>query len=272
MLQANPSLSWRDVQEILIRSATKMLPSDHGWFTNSAGLRFNHKFGAGLVNADAAVQLALQWTNLAPQAQQFLSATNLSQSIPDNNTNGIIRSFDFRPIAPMRVEHVVVSLTATHNRRGDLVMTMTSPSGTVSRLAERRLDSGSNFDGWKFMSVFDWGELSSGVWQIQISDQRGGGSFGTNGILRGLRIDLYGTLMDLTAPPGLAVEGFAAGQFRLRLTGVPTQTYDLQASSNLLNWLTILRTNLASGNSVQLFDNQATSHQLRFYRAVQVAP
>ena len=270
MLQANPNLGWRDVQEILIRSATKVLPNDSDWVTNSAGLRFNHKVGAGLANAEAAVQLAKTWTNLGAHAHLHLESTNLSQSIPDNNTNGITRTFDFSTVAPMRVEHVTVTLTATHSRRGDLVMRMISPTGTISRLAERRLDSDSNYDAWKFMSVFDWGELSSGTWQIQVSDQRGGGSFGVGGTLRALRIDLYGTLIDTR--PSLQAQGFSQGRFQLRLNGTSNQTYDLQSSSNLLDWLTVLRTNLVSGSSVQLFDNQASSNRLRFYRAVQVAP
>ena len=167
----------------------------------------------------------------------------------------------------MRVEHVTVTLSASHPQRGELVMRLVSPSGTVSRLAERRSDSNANYDAWKFMSVFNWGELSSGTWQIQISDRLGSTS-GVGGVLRSLRIDLYGT----EVRPNLVVQGFSAGQFRLRLNGTPNQTYDLQASSNLLNWLTILRTNLASGNSVQLFDNPAGAQPLRFYRAVQVAP
>ena len=273
MLQANPLLGWRDVQEILIRSATKVQPTDTGWITNSAGLRFNHKFGAGLVNAEAAVQLARTWTNLAAPSHIFLEVTNLSLSIPDGNTNGITRLFDFSTNPPMRIEHVTVTLTATHSRRGDLVMTMTSPGGTASRLAEKRLnDSESDFSGWKFMSVFDWGELSSGNWQVQISDQRGGGFFGLGGTLRGLRVDLYGTLIDTSARPSLAVEGYSPGQFRLRLNGMTNQTYDLQASSNLLNWLTIARTNLASRTSVQLIDNQATPFTARFYRALRATP
>ncbi|HEY3789663.1 MAG TPA: S8 family serine peptidase, partial [Urbifossiella sp.] len=46
MLQANPNLGWRDVQEILLRSARQIdLGNDNGvsegWITNSAGFHFN---------------------------------------------------------------------------------------------------------------------------------------------------------------------------------------------------------------------------------------
>lgn len=36
------------------------------------------------------------------------------------------------------VEHVVVRVTITHSRRGDLSITLTSPSGTVSQLLANR--------------------------------------------------------------------------------------------------------------------------------------
>ncbi|MEM6781436.1 MAG: S8 family serine peptidase, partial [Pseudomonadota bacterium] len=49
MLEANPNLGYRDVQEILAFSARKNDPTDAGWQTNGAGLHFNHDYGFGLV-------------------------------------------------------------------------------------------------------------------------------------------------------------------------------------------------------------------------------
>src|SRR5690606_22059843 len=50
MLEANPSLTWRDVQHILVQTAEKNAPGDSGWFNNGAGLHFNHAFGFGRVD------------------------------------------------------------------------------------------------------------------------------------------------------------------------------------------------------------------------------
>src|SRR5204863_5765312 len=47
VLQANTNLNYRDVKEILLRSATKVQPADPDWKTNSAGIAHNHKFGGG---------------------------------------------------------------------------------------------------------------------------------------------------------------------------------------------------------------------------------
>ena len=62
--------------------------------------------------------------------------------------------------------------------------------------------------------------------------------------------------------------GFATnGQFQLNFLGVPGQTYVLQASSNLVNWVP-LSTNTPVTNLFQLMDPGAGNFQRRFYRAL----
>src|SRR5690606_25936727 len=46
MLQRNPNLGYRDVQEILAATAVQINPDEPGWATNSAGFHFNHEYGA----------------------------------------------------------------------------------------------------------------------------------------------------------------------------------------------------------------------------------
>ncbi|HEV8541461.1 MAG TPA: S8 family serine peptidase, partial [Verrucomicrobiae bacterium] len=108
MLNANPNLGWRDVQEILLRSATKVDPHDPDWDMNSAGLSFNHKFGAGLLNVDNAVALALIWSNLPPQTNLSSIQNNLNVAIPDNDPSGVTREFDFRS-SSIRLEQVTLT-------------------------------------------------------------------------------------------------------------------------------------------------------------------
>lgn len=47
MLQANPDLTWRDVQNILVNTAKITDPTDSDWKTNGAGHFINHKYGFG---------------------------------------------------------------------------------------------------------------------------------------------------------------------------------------------------------------------------------
>lgn len=187
MLEKNPELGWRDVQEILLLSSTKVQPENPGWSTNGAGLHFHHQYGAGLVNASAALALAEGWQNLPANAPIISQRHSTISLIPDNNSDGWQRVF--RVDAPMRVEHVTVTVNIRHARRGELSITLTSPSGMVSELAPRRLDRRANFTNWTFSSVRHWGESSQGDWTLTIRD----GSARNIGRVMSAQLNLHGT-------------------------------------------------------------------------------
>ena len=44
MLEANPNLTWRDVQHILATTAVKNGAQDSDWTLNGAGYHVNHKY------------------------------------------------------------------------------------------------------------------------------------------------------------------------------------------------------------------------------------
>lgn len=170
MLQANPNLGWRDVQEILIRTARKNHRTDPEWATNQAGFSFNHKYGAGVVDAAAAVALAQQWTNLPAMTTTQMALTGLNPLLMDNSTTGgSTQTFNFTA-ANFRVEHVTVTVGATHTCRGDLEVTLTSPSGMVSKLAQANEDTTANL-AWTYSTVRHWGETAAGTWSVTVNDR-----------------------------------------------------------------------------------------------------
>ncbi len=169
MLQANPNLGWRDVQEILIRSARRNHRADPDWASNAAGLSFNHKYGAGLIDAAAAVSLAEQWINLPAMTEVSVVQSGLNRAIPDNDSNGITQSLEVTE-PNLRVEHVTVHVSATHSAVGDLEILLTSPSGMVSRLVHSYPDTADGLD-WTFSSVRHWGESAAGTWSVKIADR-----------------------------------------------------------------------------------------------------
>lgn len=191
MLQANPDLGWRDVQEILMRSARQVHHSDSDWITNGAGIRFNHKYGAGMVDAQAAVAMAQNWINLGPQTSVQVAQTGLAVPIPDNNGTGITRAFNVSA-ANLRVEHATVTLSISHAHRGDLEVVLTSPTGTVSKLAEQHPDPGADYSTWTFSSVRNWGESAAGVWTLRISDQH----YGITGTLGSAVLNVFGSTVE----------------------------------------------------------------------------
>ena len=212
MLEKNPNLGWRDVQEILIRSATPFRATDAGWKTNGAGIKFHHQFGAGLVNAAAAVDSAGTWTNLPPQTSLSVSQ-NTSTTIPNNTSLGATRSFVFTS-ATHRVEQVTVKLTATHSARADLEITLTSPSGMVSQLATVSTSAQNSYTNWTFSSVQHWGESAAGTWTVKVADRSNTGNT-TGGTLGNVTVTLFGAANN--PPPVVAItspadgEGFSIG-------------------------------------------------------------
>ena len=228
LLESNPALGWRDVKEILLRSATKVNPGHADWVTNSAGYHFNHDYGAGLINAQAAVALANGWTNLGPQTTQQVVQTGLADAIPDGSTTGVTRTFTIPGNVFMRVEHATLHVTATHGRRGDMEITLTSPSGTVSRLfLQHGRDSNLNLD-WTFSSVRHWGENAAGNWTMKISDLVGG----TAGTLTSATLTLYGAdTAPPTAPPVISSTLSAAGNVESEFSYQITATENPQTFS-----------------------------------------
>lgn len=194
MLEANPNLGWRDVQEVLMRSAKKVNPSDTDWKVPvaPASINHNHKFGAGLIDAAAAVSLSENWTNLGTQLKRTSAQTGLSVAIPNQNTTGITREFTITPADNIRVEHVTITVSITHTARGNLKITLTSPTGTVSRLAEVRSDSNDNYSNWTFMTVRNWGENAAGTWRLKITDESGTSNT-TGGTLTAATLEFFGT-------------------------------------------------------------------------------
>ncbi len=189
ILEANPHLGWRDVQEILIRSAEKInSATDSGWSTNGAGYSFHHGFGAGMVDAAAAVIMTENWQNLGPREAISLSSGALQAAIPDDLPSGIDVSLEF-PASQLRIEHVRLTVDIEHKYRGDLAITLTSPDGTVSRFSEIHEDANKDMK-YTFLSVHHWGESPTGTWTLNASD---GAEF-DNGTLNNFTIELLGSM------------------------------------------------------------------------------
>lgn len=194
MLQANPNLTWRDVQQILVETAVKNDPSHPGWQTNGAGRLVSHEYGHGLVDATAAVNAAATWVNLDPEVHGTTGVIkdSLPAPIPDlDPTVGavpIFRTIDVKH--SIDIESVLVTLDIEHSYRGDLSIRLVSPSGTISTLAEQHTeDAGDHLRNYTFMSTQHRNENSAGDWQIIIADELED----EVGVLNSWKIDFYGT-------------------------------------------------------------------------------
>ena len=203
MLQANPDLTWRDVQQILMTTATKNDPSEPDWTTNGVGYHINHKFGFGRVDAQAAVDAAEGWVTAGPEVtDQGSSAPHLP--IPDADPNGVSDTITLSKA--VKIEWVDVYFTATHPFWADLQVVLTSPEGTQSVLADASLRAGaaSTYNDWRFGVARCFGEDSQGTWTLTVRDLQAGDT----GTFDSWSIQVFGTAAGSdSTPPITTVSG-----------------------------------------------------------------
>jgi subtilisin-like proprotein convertase family protein len=195
MLEANPSLSWRDVRYILAATANRNDPGHRDWQANGAGLWVNHDYGFGIVNADRAVELAEHWT---PLSASFSEAAEVlvDRPIPDNQSAGL--SVELVLSNDLMVEFVDVYFDASdHPRIGDLEIELTSPAGTRSVLAEvhPQVFGLFRYRNWRFGTARHLGEAARGVWTIRARDLVPGSA----GSLSSVKIVAHGTRQPASA-------------------------------------------------------------------------
>lgn len=73
------------------------------------------------------------------------------------------------------LEHVEVAVNLNYTRRGDLLIKLISPQGTVSNLTYyRMLDSsvGEKDLNWVLMTLHHWGEKAMGTWKLTLQNSQ----------------------------------------------------------------------------------------------------
>ncbi|XP_050068301.1 furin-like protease 1 [Anopheles maculipalpis] len=172
VLEANRNLTWRDLQHIVVRTAKPANLIDPNWSVNGVGRRVSHSFGYGLMDAAAMVRLARTWKTVPEQQVCEINARHLDKQIPPR-TKVTMQLIVEHCMGVNYLEHVQAKITLTSQRRGDIKIFLTSPSGTrVTLLTPRSHDlSRSGFNQWPFMSVHTWGEAPHGTWQLEIHNE-----------------------------------------------------------------------------------------------------
>uniref|UniRef100_A0A8D8LDR4 furin n=2 Tax=Culex pipiens TaxID=7175 RepID=A0A8D8LDR4_CULPI len=172
VLEANRNLTWRDLQHIVVRTAKPGNLKDPSWAKNGVGRRVSHSFGYGLMDAAAMVRLARTWKTVPDQQICEINAPHLDKQIPPR-TKVTLQLLVEHCMGVNYLEHVQAKITLTSQRRGDIQIFLTSPSGTrVTLLTPRSHDlSRSGFNQWPFMSVHTWGEAPHGVWLLEIHNE-----------------------------------------------------------------------------------------------------
>ena len=204
-LEANPGLSWRDMQHIVVLTSNPdPLLKESGWQTNGVGRKYSHKFGYGLMDAAAMVRAAKRWPGAGKQVicESKLMAPN--QEIPSHPSEVARDTVTTTACAGEEkelnyLEHVQCKITLHYSPRGALHIVLTSPSGTKSSLLlpRPRDKTNSGFEDWPFLSVHFWGERANGTWTLEVNHSPGGPkSVQPRGILKKWKLLFYGTKDD----------------------------------------------------------------------------
>ena len=283
MLDANESLGWRDVQNILAYSSTHLggaldgsgqVANENGvWAFNGAenwnggGLHIHTNYGYGQVNVYNAVRMAEVWSlfgaaQTSANEQSITVTDNTPLALPDQAT--VTRTFNVA--AGLEIEHLALTINITHSFFDDLVLTLIAPDGTRVVLEDRSASDGNNADSglvWTYGIDHLRGVLSGGTWTLEIRDT----AAIDTGTLNSISATFYGTTADANDVYHFTDEfaaAFALDASRRVLTdadggtdwiNVAAVTGNLNASlNNLATWTLDNNQYLLIGDG-QLFEN-----------------
>jgi len=194
-LEANPDLTWRDVQHIMVRTAKQVNLEAPDWQLNGVQRAVSHRYGYGLMDAQAMVEMSRGWISVPEQQSCEVASPYYYKAIPA--MGHITMELDVSSCSGVRfLEHVVSPIQVTAGAfRGNLRIYLQSPSGTRAQLLDNRPHdfSGSGFTNWPFMSVHTWGENPSGKWRLEIYNDA---ERGPDAQLFRWSLKLYGTSFD----------------------------------------------------------------------------
>ncbi|XP_015924707.1 neuroendocrine convertase 2 [Parasteatoda tepidariorum] len=199
-LDANPTLTWRDVQHLtVLTSKRNSLYDSKGrfhWNMNGVGLEFNHLFGFGVLDAGAMVALAKIWKTVPARYHCEAGAIKTPHKILNNASTQIYIDTDAcagKETEVNYLEHVQAIITLNSTRRGDVTLFLISPMGTRSMILNKRPNDDDQYDGftkWPFMTTHTWGEGPRGRWTLEV---RFDGQLQQTGFIREWTLMVHGT-------------------------------------------------------------------------------
>lgn len=174
LLEANPNLTWRDVQYLSILSSKEITNQDAKSQEGALGKPYSHVYGYGKIDTKNLIEMAQDWSNVKPQAWYFTDYKEVNESTdnPDDIIESIIE-IDLETLKNSnleRIEHVTITVDTETDIRGQVNIDLVSPTGMISNLAvvRERDNSNEGFKNWTFMSVAHWGETGIGQWKLKV--------------------------------------------------------------------------------------------------------
>ena len=127
----------------------------------------------------------------------YLSNLILNRAIPSSGLIKIILNVKSCPHVE-QLEHVVANISFSFTIRGDLKLTLISPSNTPSEILSYRRNDRTNkgIKYFPFMTVFNWGESPIGKWTLVIESKSSSSIVENYGSIDYFALKLFGTVKD----------------------------------------------------------------------------
>ncbi|MCO4837836.1 MAG: S8 family serine peptidase [Oceanospirillaceae bacterium] len=187
MLEANNSLTWRDVKHILATTAAQVdstitdtvlainganYISEPRWLTNGAGYKFHNYYGFGGVDVARAVAAAKSYVSgtLGTFETSVNSSGAINLTIPNHSATGVSDTITVNEMNT--IESIQLQVDITHESSGVLAIEVTSPSMTKSVLMTplNVFGASDNLTDMVMLSNAFYGEPSQGNWTIKVVD------------------------------------------------------------------------------------------------------
>ncbi|CAB4059556.1 FURIN [Lepeophtheirus salmonis] len=138
-LEANPNLTWRDVQHLVVRTSRPANLRAPDWRMNAMGRLVSHSYGYGLMDTSALVKVAKKWNSVPEQMKCKVESPYYYKVIPAMGYITIHLEVKSSACQIKHLEHVLSPIhVATGRKRGDLRIYLQSPMGTRSTLLDAR--------------------------------------------------------------------------------------------------------------------------------------
>ncbi|MEM9539521.1 MAG: S8 family serine peptidase [Cyanobacteria bacterium P01_E01_bin.42] len=225
MLEANPTLTARDVQHILAETSQYIDDPDATWSGEDGDkIRHSNEYGFGLVDAEAAVQAAKDWQSIGQEIAIRLYDDN-TPDFEKGQTSDLESSIQIPELEDdLTVEWVEIEFNAVHPNINSLEVELEhryfdADGNEVITTSELMKDARHKRDSnWVFTSAHHWGEPSYGTWTLKVKDTQPDNRYRE---WTDWGLNVYGAkpMVSIEATDPEATEGEDPGEFTIYRTG-----------------------------------------------------
>ena len=193
VLEACPSLTWRDVKHLVATHAIPVDTNNSSWVLNAAGLKHSVDYGFGLINPKEMIVECTNssYTHLTVETNTSATITP-NTVIPDDSSS---QAFNIDVSDDFTIEWVEVTVDNNSSYASDYRVELSSPSGTKTTImtAGTNASQGGVNPNWmnnghRLSTAAMMDENSSGTWILSMADTLAGDI----GTLQIATIKIYG--------------------------------------------------------------------------------